>query len=297
MGRVSRFALAIAAALFYAAGAQAPDVRRNPAPQKEIRRTRRRSPSSSPRAKRTACGPGCTEWIAADGTIDAGAPGRLRALLAKLGSAQPADLFPLAGRLGRRGDGDRAHDARTRHDGGRRAHHSAGLRRAARPETACDALKRNGRELASELRTVQTLCNSSCIYALIGAKVREVTAGARVGVHAIALGAVDEGGQIKPIIKETPSRTDAANLKRANEQLAQYIAEMGIDRGLFEAAAGIRHERRALHQPRRDRPLRDRPPGLSRKPLGCRRRPAFRGGQVRDRGARRRSEAIPHDQD
>src|SRR5262245_14495368 len=31
-----------------------------------------------------ACGPGCSEWIAADGAIDAGTPARLRALLGKL---------------------------------------------------------------------------------------------------------------------------------------------------------------------------------------------------------------------
>src|SRR5690348_5477684 len=32
-----------------------------------------------------ACGAGCSEWIAAEGTIDSGADGRLRALLNKLG--------------------------------------------------------------------------------------------------------------------------------------------------------------------------------------------------------------------
>src|SRR3979490_3576698 len=36
-----------------------------------------------------ACGPGCQEWIAADGTFDPGADGRLRALLKKLGGRKP----------------------------------------------------------------------------------------------------------------------------------------------------------------------------------------------------------------
>src|SRR5262245_65789191 len=33
-----------------------------------------------------ACGPGCSEWIAAEGYFDAGAPERLRAVLARAGN-------------------------------------------------------------------------------------------------------------------------------------------------------------------------------------------------------------------
>ena len=241
MGRVSQFAFAVTAALFYAAGAQA-QTSAKPTPQKESVHT---PPIAFFIAKGEAdsCGPGCAEWIAADGTIDAGAPGRLRAFLAKLGSRSlPIYFHSPGGSVGGAIEIGRMMRARGMTAGVGRTIPQGCDARLDR-ETACDALKRSGRTLASELRTVHTLCNSSCIYALIGAKVREVTAGARIGVHAIALGAVNEGGQIKPIIKETPSRADAANLKRANEQLAQYIAEMGIDRGLFEAAAGIRHER------------------------------------------------------
>ncbi len=214
-----------------------------PAPQKETDYT---PPIAFFVAKGEAgsCGPGCSEWIAADGTIDTAAPARLRAFLAKLGRRSLPIYFQSPGgsvggaiEIGRmmRARGITAGVARTIPQGC-----DPRLDR----EAACDALKRTGRELPAELRTVHTLCNSSCVYALIGAKVREVTAGARIGVHAIALGMVDaSSGQIKPIIKETPSRTDGSNLKRANEQLAQYLAEMGIDRGLFDAAAEIRHER------------------------------------------------------
>src|SRR5258708_4985950 len=40
-----------------------------------------------------ACGPGCQEWIAADGTFDPGADGRLRALLKKLGGRKLPIFF------------------------------------------------------------------------------------------------------------------------------------------------------------------------------------------------------------
>jgi hypothetical protein len=40
------------------------------------------------RGEADACGPGCNEWIAAEGKIDAGAASRLRRLLGKLGRAR-----------------------------------------------------------------------------------------------------------------------------------------------------------------------------------------------------------------
>jgi hypothetical protein len=110
-------------------------------------------------------------------------------------------------------------------------------------ESACDALKRSGRELPSEMRTARTMCNSSCVYALIGATVREVAAGALVGVHSIALAKFDQNGIARSPSTATPSPGDAAQLRLGNAQLERYIVAMGIDRGLFEAASAIKHER------------------------------------------------------
>jgi hypothetical protein len=70
-----------------------------------------------------------------------------------------------------------------------------------------------------------------------------VTAGARIGVHALALAEVDKNGQMKLRSKNELSPADLAALKVGNGRLAQYISEMGIDRGLFDAAAAIEHER------------------------------------------------------
>ena len=44
-----------------------------------------------------ACGVGCSEWIAADGTFDAGADDRLRALLKKLGGRKLPIFFHAPG--------------------------------------------------------------------------------------------------------------------------------------------------------------------------------------------------------
>src|ERR1700692_3198578 len=40
-----------------------------------------------------ACGPGCSEWIAAEGKIDGGATDRFRQLLRKLGDRRPPIYF------------------------------------------------------------------------------------------------------------------------------------------------------------------------------------------------------------
>ncbi len=115
-----------------------------PAPQKEAER-------APPivffvaKGEAHACGPGCAEWIAADGTIDAGAPQRLRALLAKTAKRQLPIYFQSPGgsvlaamEIGRvlRARGMTAGVARTIPQGC----DATQLR-----DKACDAIKRSGR--------------------------------------------------------------------------------------------------------------------------------------------------------
>jgi hypothetical protein len=62
-------------------------------------------------------------------------------------------------------------------------------------------------------------------------------------VHTIALGEFDKDGSVKSAKTGPLSAEDTEKLKAANASLAQYIVAMGIDRGLFDAAAEIKHER------------------------------------------------------
>jgi hypothetical protein len=190
-----------------------------------------------------ACGSGCGEWIAADGTIDQAAAQRFRALLDRLGKRKlpvyfhsPGGSVMAAMEIGRL---MRAH----RMTAGVARTIPRGCDPLQERESACDALRRSGRELPAEMRTARTMCNSSCVYALIGATVREVTAGALVGVHSIALAKLDENGVARSQNIATPSAGDAAKLRIANAQLEKYIVAMGVDRGLFSAASAIKHER------------------------------------------------------
>jgi hypothetical protein len=190
-----------------------------------------------------ACGPGCGEWIAAEGTIDENAHRRLRGLLNRLGQRKLPIYFHSPGGSveGGMAIGRLMRERRMTAGVGRTI--PRGCDPLQEHEAACDALKRAGRELLSELRTARTLCNSSCVYALIGAAAREVGAGARIGVHEIAASRYDERGLPVPIDRKSLSQEQLKQLRAEEARLARYVAEMGIDKGLFEAAAQIAHER------------------------------------------------------
>jgi hypothetical protein len=190
-----------------------------------------------------ACGPGCGEWIAAEGTIDENAHRRLRGLINRLGQRKLPIYFHSPGGSVEAGMaiGRIMREHRMTAGVGRTV--PRGCDPLQEHEAACDSLKRSGRELLSELRTARTLCNSSCVYALIGAAVREVGAGARIGVHEIAVSRYDERGLPVPIDRKSLSQEQLKQLRAEEARLARYVAEMGIDKGLFEAAAQIGHER------------------------------------------------------
>ena len=183
-----------------------------------------------------ACGPGCSEWIAAEGYFDAGAPERLRAVLGRAGNRSLPIYFQSPG-----GFIDEAMVI------GRflREHQmTAGVARtipdacAAKNVNACRAAKRSGQILNARLVGISAGCNSACVYALIGAKVRQVPPGARVGIHSSKLART--GGP--PIAAPLADLTSWARLQTANAELRTYIHSMQIDDGLFRALMKVPHE-------------------------------------------------------
>ncbi|HVG50566.1 MAG TPA: hypothetical protein VM867_02920, partial [Xanthobacteraceae bacterium] len=128
------------------------------------------------------CGPNCNEWIAAEGAFDPGSSARLKKFLVRLGDRKlpiffdsPGGVVAQALAIGRI---LREHDM------------TAGVARTQSAEcsvlgrAACDRLKRSGKKLKADLITVRAQCNSACVYALAGAKVRQVLPGAHIGIHA-----------------------------------------------------------------------------------------------------------------
>jgi len=190
-----------------------------------------------------ACGASCSEWIAAEGLIDRRAAERLRSLLDRQGRRKLPIYFHSPGGSVEGGIAI----GRLMRERGMTAGVGRTIPRGCDPlqehEDACDQVKRSGRELLAELRTARTLCNSSCVYALIGAAVREVAAGARIGVHQIAVGRYDERGMPASLDRKSLSPAQLKQLQAEEVRLARYVGEMGIDKALFEAAAQIAHER------------------------------------------------------
>jgi hypothetical protein len=193
-----------------------------------------------------ACGSGCEEWIAADGTFDQGAEQRLRALLKRLGSRRLPVFFHSPGgsieaglAIGRM---MRAH--------GLTAGVGWTVPQGCDPqqarEAACDKLKRSGRDLAAQLDTIRTMCNSSCVYALVGAAVREVGAGIRLGIHSssisFSLRRTDPLGHVTRVATHVSPEVMRAAMLTGYDQVAAYLREMGIGTGLLTAAREIRND-------------------------------------------------------
>jgi len=178
-----------------------------------------------------ACGPSCDEWIAADGKIDRGAPQRLRRLLTKLGRRKLPIFFHSPGgsaegsmELGRlfRNQKMTVSVARTI---------PQGCDRDKLYEKTCEALKRSGQDLASELDISVTMCNSGCVYALAGGTARVVPPFVKLGIHSV--GIFSTGG---PPVRGAAL---AASKHIVNSELQEYLHDMGMDAALFAAANAV----------------------------------------------------------
>ena len=173
-----------------------------------------------------ACGPGCNEWIAADGSFDQGVDKRFRAFLGTLKGREPPIFFNSTG-----GFMDKAFTVGRML---RERRMAAGVGITIPDDCPADKVRdefcrqklRESRPLKAQLRSAGAICYSACVYAFMGASIRHITEGARLGVHV-------------PIRPEPKSRRAAAELDdRSRAVRRQYAKQMGIDLGLVELADG-----------------------------------------------------------
>jgi hypothetical protein len=184
------------------------------------------------RGEADACGPGCNEWIAAEGKIDAGAAARLRRLLAKLGHRRPPIYFHSPGgaitgslELGRLIREQKlavsvAHTIPLSCD----RHKSF--------EKSCEAQKRSGQELEAEFDPLAAMCNSACVYTVAGGAVRLIPPGVPLAIHDVGFDP-----------DAPPPRALRAEAKRqAHAHIQEYLRDMGMDDALYKAAAAVPFE-------------------------------------------------------
>ncbi|MBX9776949.1 MAG: hypothetical protein K2Y71_21430 [Xanthobacteraceae bacterium] len=190
-----------------------------------------------------ACGEGCSEWIAVEGSFDPDAGGRAQAFLKRHAARKlPVYLHSPGGNttaaltLGRylRQQGITAGVAATV---------PRGCESAFDQSKACNAAKRSSQPVLADWRP-DVACSSACVWALLGAKVRHVPPGARLGVHAGKLTLMRKlsDGRVQTV---SPGQYASLHKERSSAMESttrRYIREMGIDTRLLDAAQKIAHE-------------------------------------------------------
>jgi hypothetical protein len=186
-----------------------------------------------------ACGPGCSTWIAAEGTFDPQAPVRLKEFLGVAGRRDLPIFFHSPG-----GElqpsinaGQVLRDFRMTAGIGQTL--PDGCRDAARADDACRKLMRSGQELKASLRVARGICASGCAYALVGASTRLIGEGAKFGVHA-------SRAVPRPEVAHNTGRRAAAARESAESQsydvLRHYVTIAGVDPALIDLASRTPHQ-------------------------------------------------------
>lgn len=194
------------------------------------------------RGAEDSCGPGCREWIAADGQFDEGSAARFRAFLAK---ARPAGLPVFFN-----SNGGLQHEAMAIG----RMMRARGLRAGValtRPHVCvrnpdnkvlCDTAKKSGKPVDAEWTSFDANCNSACGIALIGAAERWIPPGGAIGIHSPAYFCFLKSGRI---VGQKGNGELAAQCRKHTAQgaaqLASYAREMGIAPGYVEAMNKVPH--------------------------------------------------------
>jgi len=169
-----------------------------------------------------ACGPGCSEWIAAEGDFDGPAvEQRFRQLLGSLkGRDLPIFFNSFGGIVGEaRVLGRILREHRMTASVGESLPEACGGRTPA--DTSCRQIIQSNSDVKAKLRTSGAMCHSACVYALIGASRRQVPADARLGIHASAA---------------TPEslRPGAPTAQQLESERKRYVLEMGVSPGLVD---------------------------------------------------------------
>jgi hypothetical protein len=190
-----------------------------------------------------ACGPGCREWIAADGQFDEGSAARFRAFLAK---ARPGNIPVFFNSNGGLQD-----EAMTIGRIMRERRMRAGIA-LTRPDVCvskpdnravCDTAKKSGKPLPSEWTSFDANCNSACGIALIGAAERWIPPGSAIGIHSPAYYCFLRSGRI--VGQKGNSELNEQCRKYTAQgaaQLAAYAREMGIGPGYVAAMNKVPHD-------------------------------------------------------
>ncbi|MBN8993530.1 MAG: hypothetical protein J0H42_35285 [Rhizobiales bacterium] len=187
-----------------------------------------------------ACGPGCSDWIAAEGTVQFDTHKRLINILDRqAGHKLPVVIHSwgesnlnVAASLGRilRGRGIDATMGPTEVEACR-----------GKPEADCFALKRPGGPLEAKLNVPDDPCDLACVLILAGGVHRTLPAGTRV-----MLSGMDLRKRIAPNVSRD-ERTGAS--ARYDELFRIYLRDMGVETELLDIVDKLSDVRRRIELP------------------------------------------------
>ncbi|MFZ5691210.1 MAG: hypothetical protein ACOY5F_08120 [Pseudomonadota bacterium] len=183
-----------------------------------------------------ACGPGCSQWIAADGVFGPDTLGHLSAFLYALDRSDLPLFFHSQGgslqaamAVGRKLRGWRIAAAV-----GRTV--VAGCNGKGPRDPACLVLLQSQEPVSAELQFDGASCASACVSALIGSPRRSVAEQARLGIHAPNY----KQGQQWSL---DPAAAEQLRRARTTDLLRYYTVRMGIDGSLIDEAEKTPHSR------------------------------------------------------
>jgi hypothetical protein len=190
-----------------------------------------------------ACGEGCSEWIAAEGSFDGAAPARVQTFLKRHGARKLPVYFSSPG-----GSGNAAMEIGRQF---RRLGITVGVgttiprgcASGGDQSEGCRAAKRSAQAVPAEWRP-DSRCSSACVWALAGGKARHVPPAARLGIHSPKFSVTRRysDGRVQQL---SPKEFSTLHKNKAAAHLVdtrRYLREMGIEGALLDAALKIPHE-------------------------------------------------------
>jgi hypothetical protein len=188
-----------------------------------------------------ACGPGCSDWIAAEGTVQWDTHKRLIAILDR----QAGHKLPLV--IHSRGQSNlnvSTSMGRILRDRGIDA--TAGTTEVDackdKPEADCFALKRPGGPLPARITPSDTACDVACVLMLVGAVHRTLPPSVHVILSGMAI-----HNRLAPNVSD--EQREALTI-RFDEQFRLYLREMGVGTELIDILERNSASRRATELPR-----------------------------------------------
>jgi hypothetical protein len=194
-----------------------------------------------------SCGPGCSEWIAAEGVFGPDTLGRLTAFLHALERTDLPIFFhsPGGSLQAAMAVGYKLRGWRIAAGVGRSV--VEGCKDSSPRDQDCLALIQSGEPVNAKLRFDRASCASACVTALIGAPKRTISDQARLGIHSPNYGRNRQWGVDTSAVEE---RSRA----RTMDSLRHFAVTMGVEASLIDESEKTPHNK--VHWLSRDEMIR-----------------------------------------